>query len=250
MKEKSLPEGERCFSMEWSTSSRPMALNEKRFVAASINSVEFKKKKKGMRLLWAQDQLKFERVTSVSAAQGLWFRNNEVRSQVVGLDQWFLTGGPQLGIIMHKWATDLVYFENGFACRIKLKNTGAYEQSYGFVPVNWRGHPENWRGNDFFLGDQLYCHVILCLSQCYRNYFIKVGCKNLWTLEVGHGTKKVEKHWSRQDAAPLREEQLGKLGEEENPVTEQRREYTDSGSEFGDREASVSSAMPQPWLWR
>ena len=95
MKEKSLPEGERCFSMEWSTSSRPMALNEKRFVAAAINSVEFKKKKKGMRLLWAQDQLKFERITSISAAQGLWFRNNEVRSHL----SW------SRSVVLNRWAT-------------------------------------------------------------------------------------------------------------------------------------------------
>ena len=26
--------------------------------------------------------------------------------------------------------------------------------------------------------------------------FIKVGRKNLWTLEIGHGTKMVEKHWT------------------------------------------------------
>ena len=39
------------------------------------------------------------------------------------------SGGPQLGIVMHKWATarkscwprTSVYFENEFACRIKLK---------------------------------------------------------------------------------------------------------------------------------
>ena len=51
---------------------------------------------------------------------------------------------------------------------------------------------------NFFSGDQLRCHVVLCLSQCHCNYFIKVGRKNLWTIEVGHGTKKVEKHWVRE----------------------------------------------------
>ena len=43
-----------------------------------------------------------------------------------------------------------MYFENGFACRIRLRNIGLHEPSYGPVPVNWRGHPENWRGNDLF----------------------------------------------------------------------------------------------------
>ena len=68
-------------------------------------------------------------------------------------------GGPQLGIVMHKWATALepgglrtfLRFENGFACRIRLRNTGPYELSYGPVSVNWRGHSENRRGNDLFL---------------------------------------------------------------------------------------------------
>ena len=84
-----------------------------------------------------------------------------------------------------------MYFENGFACQRRLRNTGPDEQSYGLVPVNWRG-------NDLFLcGNQLRCPFILCLSQYHCNYFIKVGRKNLCTLEVGHGTKKVEKHCSR-----------------------------------------------------
>ena len=68
-------------------------------------------------------------------------------------------GGPQLGIVMHKWATALepgglrtfLHFENGFACRMRLRNTSSYELSYGPVSVNWRGHPENRRGNDLFL---------------------------------------------------------------------------------------------------
>ena len=38
-----------------------------------------------------------------------------------------------------------MYFENGFACRIKLRNIEPYEQFYGPVPVKWRGH------NNFFL---------------------------------------------------------------------------------------------------
>ena len=54
------------------------------------------------------------------------------------------TSGPQLDIIMHKWDTERksggprtsVYFENGFACRIRLRNTGQYEQPYGSAPVN------------------------------------------------------------------------------------------------------------------
>ena len=49
----------------------------------------------------------------------------------------------QLGIIMHKWATarksggprTSVYFENGFACRIRLRNTGSYKQPYAPIPV-------------------------------------------------------------------------------------------------------------------
>ena len=65
------------------------------------------------------------------------------------------SGGPHLGILMHKLATarmsggprTSVYFGNGFACRIRLKNSDLYEQSYG--------HPVNWRGNNFFFGDQL-----------------------------------------------------------------------------------------------
>ena len=94
-----------------------------------------------------------------------------------------------------------MYFENGFACQIKLRNTGQYEQSYGPVRVSWRGHPENWRSNDLFLeinfaAMQSYAYfVIITLNSSLK--FIKVGLKNLWTFEVGHGTKKVEKHWSR-----------------------------------------------------
>ena len=44
-----------------------------------------------------------------------------------------------------------MYFKNGFACRIRLTKAGPYEQSYGPEPVHWRGHPENWRGNDLFI---------------------------------------------------------------------------------------------------
>ena len=40
-----------------------------------------------------------------------------------------------------KGAGTYVYFENGFACRIKWSNTGPYEQSYGPVPENQRGRP-------------------------------------------------------------------------------------------------------------
>ena len=58
------------------------------------------------------------------------------------------SGGPQRGMLMHKWATSRksggprtsVYFENGFACQIRLRNTGPYEQSYGPVHVNWRSY--------------------------------------------------------------------------------------------------------------
>ena len=84
-----------------------------------------------------------------------------------------------------------MYFENGLACRIRLRNT----EPYGSVSINWGGHPENWRGND------LFSEINLCLSQYHCNYYIKVlmkvGRKSLWPFEVSHGTKKVEKHWSR-----------------------------------------------------
>ena len=54
------------------------------------------------------------------------------------LDWWTTackSGVPQLGILMHKWATarksgrprTSVCFENGFACQIRLRNTGPYE---------------------------------------------------------------------------------------------------------------------------
>ena len=57
------------------------------------------------------------------------------------LAQWFSTGGPQLGILLHKWATarksggprTSVYFENGFACQIRL---------------------------EFFFGDRLHCYAV------------------------------------------------------------------------------------------
>ena len=50
------------------------------------------------------------------------------------LGQWFSIGGP--------WPISgqrtSVYFENGFACRIRLKNTGSYEQPYRPAPVNYK----------------------------------------------------------------------------------------------------------------
>ena len=51
------------------------------------------------------------------------------------------------------------------------------------------------------------------------------------------------------EADSLGEEQLGKLGEEEDeeekPATERRRKYSDLGLNLA-REKSKSSAMPQP----
>ena len=46
----------------------------------------------------------------------------------VYLGHWFSTGGPQT----------FAYFNNGFASRMRLRNTGAYEQPYGPAPINWR----------------------------------------------------------------------------------------------------------------
>ena len=47
------------------------------------------------------------------------------------------SGGPQLGILIHKWDTDVcVFFENGFACQKRLSKTRPYEQSYGPAPEN------------------------------------------------------------------------------------------------------------------
>ena len=40
-----------------------------------------------------------------------------------------------------------MYFENGFACRIRLSNAGSNEQSYGPVPENYREHPATYRRN-------------------------------------------------------------------------------------------------------
>ena len=34
-----------------------------------------------------------------------------------------------------------------------------YEQLYGPVFVNWRGHAENRRRNDLFFGNQLHCSL-------------------------------------------------------------------------------------------
>ena len=58
------------------------------------------------------------------------------------------SGGPQRGMLMHKWATACrsggprtsVYFENGFAYRRGLRNSGPYEQLYEPVHVNWRSY--------------------------------------------------------------------------------------------------------------
>ena len=69
-------------------------------------------------------------------------------------------------VVLNRWATvrksgeprTSACFENGFACRIRLRNTGPCDQSYGPLPVKWRG-------NDLFFGDQFHSHVILCLSQ-------------------------------------------------------------------------------------
>ena len=64
-------------------------------------------------------------------------------------------------MLMHKWATardsggprTSVYFEIGFACRIRLRNTGPYKQLYGPVPVNWKSY-------DLLFGNQLRYHVV------------------------------------------------------------------------------------------
>ena len=75
-----------------------------------------------------------------------------------------------------------MYFENGFACRIRLRNTGPYEQPYGLAPVNQSRNGLFFGGQlhfrvvycpssslerqDLFLfGDQLHFRFILCLSQ-------------------------------------------------------------------------------------
>ena len=42
------------------------------------------------------------------------------------------------------------------------------------------------------------------------------------------------------EADYLGEEQLGKLGEEEGPATERRREYTDLGLDLGERKEEVA----------
>ena len=52
--------------------------------------------------------------------------------------------GPFGALVLNRWATARksggprmsVYFENEFACRIRLRNTGPYEQQYGPAPVN------------------------------------------------------------------------------------------------------------------
>ena len=42
---------------------------------------------------------------------------------------------------------------------------------------------------------------------------------------------------------------VGKLGEEEEAATEQRREYIDFELDLDKKEKSMLRAMPQPWHW-
>ena len=78
-------------------------------------------------------------ITELDSGTGL----NQATAIKDKLDHCFSTGGPQLGIVMHKWATGCkssgpwtsVYFENGLAYRTRLRNTGPYEQPYGPAPA-------------------------------------------------------------------------------------------------------------------
>ena len=79
------------------------------------------------------------------------------------------SGGPQTS----------AYFKNGFACRVRLRNTGLCELPYG--PAQ----------RPLFFGDQFYCHDIWLFSQWHCNHPIKV------LMKVRHGTKKVVSHCPR-----------------------------------------------------
>ena len=55
------------------------------------------------------------------------------------------------------------YFENEFACRIRLNNTGPNELSYEPAPVRYSSHLVTKRHNAFFFfffGDQLHHRVV------------------------------------------------------------------------------------------
>ena len=48
-------------------------------------------------------------------------------------------------VVLNRWATarksggpqTFAYFNNGFASRMRLRNTGTYEQPYGPAPMQW-----------------------------------------------------------------------------------------------------------------
>ena len=73
------------------------------------------------------------------------------------------------------------------------------------------GHPQHWGGNDFFLKitsaatsfDANPSNFVLITSQTKSKWATaqeqvgqgkKTGHKDLWLIEIGHGTKKVKNH--------------------------------------------------------
>ena len=70
--------------------------------------------------------------------------------------------------------------------------------------------------------------------------------QGLWLGNIKVGTQVIGEDPRRLPG----EEQLRKLGEEEEELaTEQRREYADLGFNLGEREEQLP-AMPQPWFWQ
>ena len=65
-----------------------------------------------------------------------------------------------------------------------------------FLEINITGHAVNWRDSDpfFFVFDINFVAILSYACSSDIAILVKVGRKNLWTFEVGHGTKKIEKH--------------------------------------------------------
>ena len=85
---KSMPERGRCFSMREATWSGPVAVDEKRCMAAGNILAEEKGRAKGrIRLSRARGSAELGKVASGSAAQGLWLGDRKVGSQVISEDR-------------------------------------------------------------------------------------------------------------------------------------------------------------------
>ena len=66
-----------------------------------------------------------------------------------------------------------MYFENGFACRMRLRNTGPNEQQYGPAPVRYR------RNNLIFIYFFLEINFNAMISHVYPSDTVNVTSKFL-----------------------------------------------------------------------